>query len=387
MDDLAAAGGWAGLLGRLMGGDDLTAAEATAALDEVLAGRVTPAQLAGFLVALRVKGESVEEVRGLVASLLAHAEAVTVPGALADRLVDTCGTGGDGSHSINVSTLAALVVAGAGAPVCKHGNRALSSRTGSADVLEALGVAVDLPPEGVARCLDEAGVAFCFAPRFHPALRHAGPTRRELGVPTVFNFLGPLVNPARPRRQVVGVSDRALAQTVLGALEVNGAVHAMVVYGHDGLDELTTTTTSTALELREGAVRAVEVDPASLGLARAAPEQLRGGTATESAALARRVLAGDAGPHRDLVVLNAAAGLVVAGVASDLATGVEAARASLDGGAAAAALDRLVAASQAAAAGAPPAVSAGPGAGPAAPGPARSPAASAGATPAPPGTR
>lgn len=347
--DLAALGGWAGVLRRLMGGGDLARDEAAAVLDEVLAGRAAPAQLAAFLVALRVKGESVEEMAGLAASMLAHAERVTVPGELGDGLVDTCGTGGDGSHSINVSTLAALVVAGAGVVVCKHGNRAQSSRTGSADVLEALGVVIDLGPEGVARCLEEAGLAFCFAPRFHPAMRHAGPTRRELGVPTTFNFLGPLVNPAQPRRQVVGVSDPAMAEPMIGVLAANGARRAMVVYGHDGLDELTTTTTSTVVELADGVVRRRQVDPVALGLAPARAEQLRGGAPADSADCCRRVLDGEAGPHRDLVVLNAGAGLVVAGVARDLAEGLEAARASLDGGGAAQALERLVAVSQASA--------------------------------------
>lgn len=348
--DLATLGGWAGILTRLMQGRDLAAEEAAVALDEVLNGRATPAQLAGFLVALRVKRESVEEMTGLVASLLAHAEQVPVPAGRTGDLVDTCGTGGDRSHSINVSTLSALVVAGAGALVCKHGNRALSSQTGSADLLEALGVAVDLGPEGVGRCLAEAGLAFCYAPRYHPALRHAGPTRRELGVPTTFNFLGPLVNPARPTRQVVGVSDPTMAETMVGVLAANGSTRAMVVFGHDGLDELTTTTTSTVLDLRDGEVRRIEVDPATLGLGLATADQLRGADSATNADATRRVLDGEAGPHRDLVVLNAAAGMVVAGVAADLAGGLDAACASLDGGGAARALERLVAVSRSAAA-------------------------------------
>ncbi|MGH9155235.1 MAG: anthranilate phosphoribosyltransferase [Acidimicrobiales bacterium] len=348
--DLESLGGWPGILARLMGGRDLAAEEAATALDEVLAGRATPAQLAGFLVALRVKGEAVPEMAGLVKSLLAHAEKVPVPTALVGRLVDTCGTGGDRSQSINVSTLSALVVAGAGAVVCKHGNRALSSRTGSADVLEALGVAIDLAPDGVARCLDEAGLAFCYAPRYHPALRHAGPTRRELGVATAFNFLGPLVNPARPTRQVVGVSDPSMAETLLGVLAANGATRAMVVFGHDGLDELTTTTTSTLLYLRDGEVSRLEVDPVALGIATATADQLKGAGPAANAEATRRVLDGTRGPHRDLVVLNAAAGLVVAGLAPDLAGGLDVARHSLDDGAAADALERLVTVSQAASA-------------------------------------
>ncbi|MDP8975993.1 MAG: anthranilate phosphoribosyltransferase [Actinomycetota bacterium] len=333
-------GGWPFILGRLVGGNDLSADEAAAALSEILSGSAASAQIAAFAVALRMKGETVEEMTALVRTMLAHAEAVPVPDEM--DLVDTCGTGGDRSRSVNVSTMAALVVAGAGAPVCKHGNRAMSSLAGSADVLEALGVVVDLGPTAVLRCLEQAGMAFCFAPRFHPALRHAGPTRRELGVATVFNFLGPLANPARPRRQVVGVSNPAMAHKMLGVLEANGATHALVVYGHDGLDELTTTTTSTMVEVVDGAVRSVVVDPRDLGLERAAPEDLHGGDASTNAELTRRVLAGEKGPHRDVVVLNAAAGIVAAGLAEGLEEGLGAAQLSLDEGRAADVLARLV---------------------------------------------
>ena len=242
---LAALGGWPFVLGRLAAGESLSAAEARAALAEVLAGEATPSQLAAFIFALRCKGETVEEMTGLVQAMLDAAQTVPVDDQLRGRLVDTCGTGGDRSGTVNVSTMAAFVVAGAGIPVCKHGNRAQSSKAGSADLLEALGVAIDLGPDGVARCLAEATIGFCFAPTFHPGMRHAGPTRRELGVATVFNFLGPLANPARVRRQVVGVSDPRMADKMLGVLQANGAVHTLVVWGHDGLDELTTTTTST----------------------------------------------------------------------------------------------------------------------------------------------
>ncbi len=337
---LAELGGWPFILGRLVDGQDLGHDEASAALSEILSGSAAPAQIAAFAVALRMKGETVEEMTALVRTMLAHAEAVPVPDEM--DLVDTCGTGGDRSRSVNVSTMAALVVAGAGAPVCKHGNRAMSSLAGSADVLEALGVVVDLGPTAVLRCLEQAGMAFCFAPRFHPALRHAGPTRRELGVATVFNFLGPLANPARPRRQVVGVSNPAMAEKMLGVLEANGATHALVVYGHDGLDELTTTTTSTMVELVGGAVRSAVVDPRDLGLERAAPEDLHGGDASTNAELTRRVLAGEKGPHRDVVVLNAAAGILAAGLAADLEEGLGAAQRSLDEGRAAEVLARLV---------------------------------------------
>ena len=341
-------GGWRSVLGTLTSGNDITSEQAGAALAEVLEGSATSAQIAAFCVALRMKGETVDEMTGLLRTMLAFAEPLRLPAG--PEPVDTCGTGGDRSHTINVSTVAALVVAGAGARVCKHGNRAASSDCGSADVLGALGVAVDLGPEGVVACVEQAGMGFCFAPRFHAALRHAGPTRRELGVATVFNFLGPLANPARVRRQVLGVSDPGMAEKVIGVLAVNGAERALVVFGHDGLDELSTTTTSTVFELRDGSVRSYVVDPAELGIPRADPGALRGGDATANAAFTREVLAGQRGAHRDIVLLNAAAGLVAAGLTDDLAEGVAAAAAAVDDGRAAAVLERLVAVSQAQAA-------------------------------------
>ena len=332
-------GGWPAVLGPLTSGSDLTSTQARAAMAEILEGLATPAQIAGFVVALRMKGETVAELAGLLGAMVDAAERVPLP---PDGLVDTCGTGGDRSHTINVSTIAALVVAGAGGRVCKHGNRAASSASGSADVLEALGVVIDLGPDGVARCVEEAGIGFCFAPRFHPAMRHAVPTRRELGVPTAFNFLGPMANPARVRRQVLGVSDPGMAERMLAVLQQQDAERALVVYGHDGLDELTTTTTSTVLELRDGAVRTYVVDPAELGIAHARADELRGGDGTRNAELALRVLEGEAGAHADIVALNAAAGLVAAGVAEDLPEGLDAARAAIADGRAAAALERLV---------------------------------------------
>ena len=344
-------GGWPFVLGRLSSGRDLTASEAEVALTDILEGNATPSQLAAFIFGLRCKGETVEEMTGLVRAMIDAAEPVPVPAELHARLVDTCGTGGDRSGTVNISTMAAFVVAGAGVPVCKHGNRAQSSKSGSADVLEALGVVIDLGPAGVARCITEAGVGFCFAPRFHPSMRHAGPTRRELGVPTVFNFLGPLANPARVRRQVVGVSDPAMAEKMLGVLAGNGAAHILVVYGHDGLDELTTTDRSTVLEFRDGDVRSYEVDPASLGLAPASPADLRGAEAAANAGVTRRVLGGEKGPHRDIVLLNAAAGIVAAGLAADVAEGLVKAAAAVDDGQAQQRLDRLVAVSQAVASG------------------------------------
>jgi len=338
-------GGWPAVLGPLTQRQDLRADQARAAMAEVLAGNASGAQIAGFIVALRMKGETVEELRGLLDAMADAAE--RVPLASVDGVVDIVGTGGDRSHSVNVSTMAALVVAGAGVPVCKHGNRAASSRCGSADLLEALGVDLDLDPAGVARCVESAGIGFCFAPRFHPAMRHAGPTRRELGVPTVFNLLGPLANPAGVRRQVVGVADASMAERMARVLAARGAERVMVVRGDDGLDELTTTTTSTIVELVDGEVRTTSLDPGALGLERCDPAALVGGDAGANADVARRVLAGEPGPHRDVVVLNAAAGLVVGGAAPDLAEGVERAAASIEAGLAAAALERLVAASRA----------------------------------------
>ena len=337
---LAERGGWPALLGSLCRGEDLDAEHAGAALASVLAGEATEAQIAAFCIALRVKGETVEEICGLLDAMLERAVRVTLPDGL--EAVDTCGTGGDRSGTINASTVAALVVAGAGAPVCKHGNRAASSACGSADVLKALGVTVELGPEGVAACVVEAGVGFCFAPRFHPALRHVGPVRGQLGVPTVFNFLGPLANPAGVRRQALGVSDPAMAELLLGVLAARGTERALVFWGDDGLDELSTTAGSTVLELRDGEVRRYRVDPRALGLAPANPEDLRGGDAGANAGAARRVLDAEPGPHRDFVLLNAAAGLVAAGLVDDLAPGIELAATSIDSGQAAAALDRLV---------------------------------------------
>ena len=335
-------GGWPAVLGPLCAGADLPAAHAAAAMAEILRGDATPAQIAALAVGLRIKGETVEEMAGLVRAMLEFADRVPLPPSLSRLVIDTCGTGGDRSGTINVSTVAAFVAAGAGARVCKHGNRAATSAAGSADVLEALGVVIDLGPEGVAACVEQAGMGFCFAARFHAAMRHAIPVRRELGVPTVFNFLGPLANPARVRRQVVGVSDPAMAEKVLGVLRANGADHAMVVYGHDGLDELTTADRSTVHEWRDGEIRRFEVDPVALGLAPAARAELAGGDAAANAAFARSILEGAPGARRDIVVLNAAAALVVAGVSEELAAGVAAAEASIDSGAAARVLDDLV---------------------------------------------
>ena len=341
-------GGWRAVLGRVAAGDHLSSDEAAAALADVLEGNATPAQIAAFMFGLRCRGETVEEMSGMVAAMLAASERVVLPPKLAGAVVDTCGTGGDRSGTINVSTIAALVVAGAGVPVCKHGGRAASSQAGSADVLEALGVVIDLGPEGVARCVTEAGIGFCFAPRYHPAMRHAIPIRRELGVPTAFNFLGPLANPARVRRQVVGVGDPAMAPRMAGVLVAGGATRVMVVHGAGGLDELSTTGPSAVHSYRDGVMEESRVDPATLGLSPATVEDLRGGDATTNAALARAVLAGETGPQRDIVLLNAAAGLMVGGRCDDLQAGLDLAATAIDDGRAAACLERLVSVSRAA---------------------------------------
>lgn len=341
MSGLDASGGWPGILARLTARHDLDHREARAALLEILEGRATPAQIAGFLVALRMKGETVTEVTGMVEAMLEEAEPLALP----EDVIDIVGTGGAPSRreaALNVSTMACFVAAGAGAKVCKHGNRRASSTSGSFDLLEALGVTIDLDGEGVRRCVDEAGIGFCFARAFHPAMRHAGPVRAELGLPTVFNFLGPLAHPGNVLRQVVGVSSPDLAETVVGVLRERGAPRALVVHGDDGLDELTTTTTSTVHELRDGEVEIRRVAPDDLGLAIADPEDLRGGEPEANARIAHEVLQGAPGPVRDIVSLNAAAGLVVAGQADDLGAGLELAGSAIDDGRAKAALDVLV---------------------------------------------
>lgn len=343
--ELDALGGWPAVLRLVTAAADLDEATAHAAMAAILAGDAAPSQIAGLVIGLRTKGETVEELSGFLRAML---DVVTPLPVDADELglVDTCGTGGDGSHSINVSTIAALVVAGAGGRVCKHGNRGASSRCGSADLLAELGVRIDAAPEVVADCIREVGIGFCFAPAFHGAMRHAGPTRRELGVPTAFNYLGPLANPARVRHQVVGVSDPAMADRMLAVLAAGGSRRAMIVHGDDGLDELTVTTTSKVLELRDGERSSWTVDPAELGFALASSNDLVGGDASENAGHTRRVLDGAAGPHRDVVVLNAAAALMVADLVDDLPAGIEAAQRSIDEGAAAEALDGLVRVSQ-----------------------------------------
>jgi anthranilate phosphoribosyltransferase len=342
LDDL---GGWPALLTQLLAGDDLTSDQATAAMSTILMGEATAAQLIGFVVALRAKGETAAELSGLLDAALAHAAIVPLSEAQRTSAVDIVGTGGDGSHSINVSTMAAIVTAAAGVPVCKHGARGASSKCGAADVLEELGVAIELTPEGVKHSLEASGFGFCFAPAFHPAFRFAAPSRREIGIPTVFNLLGPMANPGRVRRQVIGVADPAMAERMVETLQRHDAIKSWVVHGN-GLDELSTTGVSSVIELDHGEIHRFEVDPEELGLARAEPGDLSGGDPTENADAVRAVLAGEEGAHRDIVVLNAGAGLVVGGKVDSLAAGIARAADVIDSGGAARTLERLVTASQ-----------------------------------------
>jgi anthranilate phosphoribosyltransferase len=327
-----------GALETLLAGRTLDAERTGALFEAVLAGTVPPVQVAALLVALRLLGETADELVGAARVLRAHA--IAVPGAGADA-VDTCGTGGDGKGTFNVSTAAALVVAGAGVPVAKHGNRAVSGAVGSTDVLEALGVVVELPPARLAACLREVGIAFLHAPALHPALARVAATRRELGVRTIFNLLGPLVNPAGVRRQVIGVAEPRWLGPMAEAVQRLGTEHAWVVCGDGGLDELTLSGPSRVARVRAGRVTTLEVRPEELGLVAAPLAALTVASAAESAQRIRHVLAGVAGPARDIVRVNAAAALVVAGVCDDLPAGLARATASIDEGRAAHTLERL----------------------------------------------
>ena len=346
--DASAAPTWPALLNRLLAREDLAAADTAWAMREIMTGEATPAQIAGFVVALRAKGESPEEVAGLAATMLEQATAVRLP----HPTVDIVGTGGDGAHTVNISTMAAVVTAATGVPVAKHGNRAASSSSGAADVLEALGVVIDLPAAEVARCVEQAGIGFFFAPVFHPGMRHAGAPRREMGIGTVFNFLGPLTNPARPAAAAVGCADARMAPVLASVLAGRG-MRALVFRGDDGLDELTTATTSSVWVVRGGEVEPDRVDPSVLGLAPPAPGALRGGDPAANADVFRRVLAGERGPVRDAVLLNAAAALVAFDERAQrlhdaLGAGLARAAEAVDDGRAAALLDRWVSVSRAA---------------------------------------
>ena len=337
---------WPGLLNRLLARQDLAAADTAWAMREIMTGEATPAQVAGFVVALRAKGESPEEVAGMAATMLEQATPVD----LASESVDIVGTGGDGAHTVNISTMAAVVTAATGVPVAKHGNRAASSSSGAADVLEALGVVIDLPAAAVARCVAEAGIGFFFAPVFHPGMRHAGAPRREMGIATVFNFLGPLTNPARPAAAAIGCADPRMAPVLAAVLAGRGS-RALVFRGDDGLDELTTATTSTVWSVRDGEVEPDRVDPTVLGIETPPPGALRGGDAAVNADVFRRVVNGERGPVRDAVLLNAAAALTAFDHRAQrlhdaLAAGMARAAEAIDDGRAAALLDRWVAVSR-----------------------------------------
>jgi anthranilate phosphoribosyltransferase len=326
------------LLEKLRRYEDLTTTEAADAMGVIMDGQAQPAQIAALLIALAMKGERPAEMVGFATAM--RARAVALPTAI-DGVFDTCGTGGDGLHTFNVSTAAAIVIAGAGVRVAKHGNRAASSRCGSADVFEALGVNLQAPPDAVARALSEAGLAFFFAQAWHPSMKHAGPTRRELGVRTAFNLLGPLTNPARPKRQLIGVSRPEHTELLARALGDLGATRAWVVHGANGLDEISTTGHTKISELRDGAVNTFYVHPADLGLPLAPVSELAGGSAAENAEMIARLLAGERGPRRDVVLLNAAAALLVAGVVPSIQDGLQRAAQSIDSGRARDVLARL----------------------------------------------
>ncbi|WP_299955554.1 anthranilate phosphoribosyltransferase [uncultured Modestobacter sp.] len=339
---------WSGLLNRLVRGEDLAAVDTRWAMRQVMTGEATPAQVAGFVVALRAKGESPEEVTGLAGTMLDQATPVVLP----VDCVDIVGTGGDGAQTVNISTMASIVTAAAGAPVAKHGNRAASSASGTADVLEELGVVIDLPAAAVTRCVRDAGIGFFFAPVFHPGMRHAAAPRRELGIGTVFNFLGPLTNPARPVAAAIGCADTRMAPVLAQVLADRGT-RALVFRGDDGLDELTTTTTSAVWVVRDGEVVAERLDPTALGVPVAEPGALRGGGPAVNAEVVRRLVAGERGAVRDAVLLNAAAALAAfdergARLHDALEAGLQRAAAAVDDGRAAAKLDEWVRVSRAA---------------------------------------
>lgn len=329
---------WPDVLGKLFESRSLSSDESAWAMERIMEGDATPAQFGAFIAALRTKGESVDEILGLVETMRRYSQRVDVP----YEVVDTCGTGGDRAGTINVSTIAALVAAGAGARVAKHGNRAASSFCGSADVFEELGVKIDLGPEGVAKCIDEAGIGFCFAQVFHPSMKHAGPARKEIGVGTVFNILGPLTNPAGAKNQALGVANPTFGPKIVEVLQRLGAAHVISFHGSDGLDEITTSGPTTVWELKDGRVNEFELDAKDLGIERASSDAIKGGTPAENAKIAIDVLSGTESPSKDIVVVNAAAALVAAGIAADFPAGVERAKESIDSGKAQRALDLLI---------------------------------------------
>src|ERR1700674_4031051 len=337
MDDLKS------IIGKVATGATLSRDEAASAFDIIMSGEATPSQIGGLLMALRVRGETVDEITGAVSAMRAKMLRVAAP----SDAIDVVGTGGDASGSFNISTCAAFIVAGAGVAVAQQRNPGLSPRSGAADVLGALGVAIELAPEGVARCIRDAGIGFMFAPAHHPAMKNVGPTRVELGTRTIFNLLGPLSNPAGVRRQMVGVFSRQWIEPLAQVLGALGSERAWVVHGSDGLDEITTSGPSFIAELSNGKVKTFEVTPEDAGLKRSNPEQLRGGEAAMNAAALRAVLEGMPGPYRDVALMNAGAAIVVAGKAKNIREGVALGAKALDGGAANARLEKLIAVSNA----------------------------------------
>ncbi len=330
MVGLAEMGGWPAIFSKLSAPQDLAGEEAFAVMVEILSGTAQDSQIGAFLIGMRQKGETAQEITGMVRAMLSFARPLKIDG----DAIDTCGTGGDRLGTINVSTISAFVVAGAGIPVVKHGNRAASSASGSADVLEELGVVISLEPDQVARCVESVGMGFCLAPVFHPAMRYAGPIRSALGVPTIFNFLGPLANPARVSYQTIGVGDPKMAPKMAMVLRENAIKRALVFHGHDGLDELSTTATSTIIEVSANEVKSkvYDIEPGQFGLKLAGIGDLKGGTPAQNAVFTRSVLAGEHGPHRDIVLLNAGASIYCAGRCGTLDEGLELARQSIDSG-------------------------------------------------------
>jgi anthranilate phosphoribosyltransferase len=334
-------------IAKLVNGDSLSYEEAAASMEMIMTGEATPAQVGSFLTALRMKGESVDEVAGLAQVMREKATVVHPPATLNRPLVDVVGTGGDGKHTFNISTTAAFVIAGAGAAVAKHGNRAASSRCGSADVLEALGVNINLKPEQVAACIEKAGIGFMFAPLFHPSMKYAGPVRREIGIRTVFNILGPLTNPARVRRQLLGVPDPTIAAKMAAVLKRLGCDHAIVACSSDGMDEISIAASSHLYEVRaDGNVHEQVIKPEDFGFKRAELDTMVGGTAEQNREITLRILQGEKGAQRDVVLLNAAAALMAADLAGDMWQGIKMSAQSIDSGAAYASLNSLVAVSQ-----------------------------------------
>jgi anthranilate phosphoribosyltransferase len=331
------------LIAKVASGAAMSREESAGVFDLMMAGEATPSQMGGLLMGLRVRGETVDEITGAVSAMRAKMIKVDAPA----NAIDVVGTGGDASGSYNISTCAAFIVAGAGVPVAKHGNRALSSRSGSADVLQALGVKIDLAPEKIGRCIREAGIGFMFAPAHHPATKNVAPTRVELGTRTIFNLLGPVSNPAGVKRQMVGVFSRQWVEPIAQVLGNLGSQAAWVVHGSDGLDEITTSGTTSVAALENGKVRTFEISPEDAGLKRSSAEALRGGDAEANATALLNVLKGKPGPFRDVALLNAAAALIVAGLAKDLKSGVAIAQKAIDSGEAEGRLDRLIAISNA----------------------------------------